>query len=117
MLKTVLKINIAFLLAAALLFLANTAAHAASYYFSPAVDSFVQGCVNEVVVMVDTAGVDSNAATEICLPGAIVWGRGRQRCGRGRATAVRRGRRQFGWADRFAGISCRDQPMPDIHHQ
>ena len=62
MLKTVLKINIAFLLAAALLFLANTAAHAASYYFSPAVDSFVQGCVNEVVVMVDTAGVDSNAA-------------------------------------------------------
>lgn len=40
----------------------NSKAQAGSFYFSPANANLIQGCINEVVVMVDTAGANSNAA-------------------------------------------------------
>lgn len=46
----------------AVLFVVPAAVQAGSFYFSPAAQAFVQGCTNEVVVMVDTEGSDSNAA-------------------------------------------------------
>jgi len=36
--------------------------NAASYDFSPASKTFIQGCTNEVVVLIDTEGASSNAA-------------------------------------------------------
>ncbi|KXK26615.1 MAG: hypothetical protein TR69_WS6001000622 [candidate division WS6 bacterium OLB20] len=56
------KIFTSVIVIAAVFLFAPVAAKAASFYFSPANSAFIQGCTSEVVVMIDTAGSNSNAA-------------------------------------------------------
>ncbi|MFQ5492592.1 MAG: Ig-like domain-containing protein [Candidatus Dojkabacteria bacterium] len=60
--KRIVQGVVFFVAVTAVFFISTQSANAASFNFSPAGGSIVQGCTEEVVVMLDTAGITSNAA-------------------------------------------------------